>query len=307
MTSIIHAEHLSKWYGQVLALNDVEVEVGSGITALIGPNGAGKSTFLWILTGQLAPSQGKIKVYGESPWRNPALFHRVGFCPETDGIYRNLTGLEFVTLLARLGGWTTSDARKRAKKNLKQVGLAEVMNRRLGTYSKGMRQRVKIAQTLVHNPDLLILDEPLSGLDPLGRHDMLQLFRDLVSAGKDIVISSHVLHEVEAVTSRILLMGRGRILAQGDVREIRALIDKHPHHVRIQSDRLRELARVLIESDDVISVTINPGKNDLVVQTNRPDEFYEKLQGVLVAGGYDVAAIESQDDNLAAVFKYLVE
>ncbi|HUW55757.1 MAG TPA: ABC transporter ATP-binding protein [Planctomycetota bacterium] len=307
MSPVIETRKLSKWYGQVLALNDVSVAAGTGITGLLGPNGAGKSTFLWLLTGQLKPSQGEVRVYGESPWRNPALFRHVGFCPETDGFYRDLTGAEFVTVLARLSGLDRKKARDRAAEVLEVVSLTEAAGRRVGTYSKGMRQRLKLAQALVHEPRLLILDEPLAGMDPIGRRDVLALVRRLAEDGTDVILASHVLHEVESVTSRILLINRGRILAEGDVHEIRALIDKHPHHVEIASDRPRDLARRLLEADDVVSVTVTPDGSGVVVQTTRPDDFYARLPGVLVEGNFDVRSIASPDDNLAAVFRYLVE
>ncbi len=305
--SVLTTEHLSRWYGQVVGLNDVTVSIGPGITALLGPNGAGKSTMLWILTGQLRASQGEARLYGEAPWGNPGLFRRVGFCPETDGFWPNLRGIEFVALLAQLSGVAPGKARDKAAEAIETVGLSPVRDRRVGTYSKGMRQRLKFAQAIAHDPDLLILDEPLGGMDPIGRRDLLRLIRRLADSGKDIVLASHVLHEVEAVTSRILLMNKGRVLAEGDVHEIRALIDRHPHRVRVECDRPRDLARDLVGADDVVSVSIDPSGRALVVQTARPDAFYDRLTGVLVAGGYDVETIESEDDNLAAVFQYLTE
>jgi len=307
LSAVIETRHLGKWYGEVVGVNDVTVTLGSGITGFLGPNGAGKSTLLWLLTGQLRPSQGEVSVYGESPWQNAALFRRVGFCPETEGLYRSLTGREFVMLLARLSGLGRQQARTRADETLEVLGMTEFKNRRIGTYSKGMRQRVKFAQSLVHDPELLILDEPLAGLDPIGRRDMLALIRRLGDAGKDVILASHILHEVESVTSRILLINRGRILAEGDVHEIRALIDRHPHHVKVACDRPRELAKRLIGSNDVISVRIDPDASALSVETARPDAFYSHLMGVLAGSDLDVTAIESPDDNLAAVFEYLME
>ena len=305
--SVIETSQLSRWYGQVLGLNDVTVNVASGITALLGPNGAGKSTLLWILTGQLKPSQGQARLYGGDPWNNPGVLRRVGFCPESDGFWPNLRGIEFVSLLARLSGLEASKSRDAAAEALETVGLAEVKERRVGTYSKGMRQRLKFAQAIAHDPDLLILDEPLGGMDPIGRRDMLRLIRRLAGAGKDVLLASHVLHEVESVTSRILLMNKGRVLAEGDVHEIRALIDRHPHRVRVECDRPRDLARDLVGPADVVRVEFGPDGRSLVVCTARPDDFYARLAGVLVAGGYDVETIESEDDNLAAVFQYLTE
>jgi ABC-2 type transport system ATP-binding protein len=307
LSVVVETKNLSRWYGQVVGLNDVSLSVSPGITALLGPNGAGKSTLLWLMTGQLRPSQGGLRVYGENPWGNPGLFRRVGFCPETDGFYGRLTGFEFVAALGRLSGLPKPKAREKAAETLELVGLSDAKDRRIGAYSKGMRQRVKLAQALVHDPDLLILDEPLSGMDPLGRRDMLRLIRRLGESGKDILLASHVLHEVESVTSRILLINKGRILAEGDVHEIRELIDAHPHHVRIECDRPRELAEKLVASADVVTVTIEPDGKTLVVQTTRPDDFHARLPAVLVEGGFNVEALESEDDNLAAVFKYLTE
>jgi len=307
LNAVIQTDHLSKWYGQVVGLNDVSVNVGSGITGLLGPNGAGKSTFLWLLTGQLTPSQGSVRVYGERPRGNPALFRRIGFCPETDGFYPNLTGREFVEMLSRLSGMSRRGARERTAEVLETAGITEVADRRVGGYSKGMRQRLKLAQALVHRPDLLILDEPLAGMDPLGRRDLLELIRTLGESGKDVIIASHILHEVESVTSRILLIDRGRILAEGDVHEIRALIDRHPHRVQIECNRPRDLARKLLEGDDVVSVQVRPAESKLTVQTTRPDDFYARLPETLLEGDFDVTTIASEDDDLAAVFKYLVE
>ena len=304
--SVIDAVHLSRWYGQVLGLNDVTTSVGPGITALLGPNGAGKSTLLWILTGQLKPSQGDVKVYGECPWGNVHVLRRVGFCPESDGFWPNLRGIEFVTLLARLSGVPAAKARDRAAESIETVGLAEAKDRRVGTYSKGMRQRLKFAQALAHDPDLLILDEPLAGMDPLGRRDMLALIRRLAEGGKDILIASHVLHEVERLTSRILVMNRGRVLADGDVHEIRALIDRHPHSVRVECDRPRDLARDLVGAADIVAVGYGRG-NSLTVRTTAPDAFYDRLADAIIAGGYRVEMIDSEDDNLETVFKYLTE
>jgi len=307
LSSVVETRHLSKWYGQVVGLNDVSVETAGGITGLLGPNGAGKSTYLWLLTGQLRPSQGEVLVYGESPWRNPGLFRRIGFCPETDGFYGGLTGHQFVQVLGRLSGLDRRKVRERAREVLETVGISSVANRRVATYSKGMRQRLKVAQALVHDPEFLILDEPLAGMDPIGRRDILALIRRLAASGKDVLLASHVLEEVESLTSRILLMDRGRVLAEGDVHEIRALIDRHPHRVRITCDRARELARKLLELDDVVSVQVEPDGSTVTVQTTRPDDFYSRLPHVLVEGDFDVRVIESQDDNLAAVFRYLVE
>jgi len=303
---ILTAEHLSKWYGQVIGLNDVTVSVPPGITGLLGPNGAGKSTFMKLITGQLQPSKGSVSVLGEPIWGNPKLFFRIGFCPEQDSFYERMTGLEWVTALVRLNGLNGPEARAAAVRALETVDLMEAANKKIGAYSKGMRQRVKLAQALVHDPELLILDEPLSGMDPLGRRKTMRLIRDWAKQGKSILVSSHILHEIESMTTNILLINNGRILAEGNVHQIRDLIDTHPHTVYIRADNPRGLAREFLARADVISMRFEPGA--VVVETGKPDEFYASLTDLVADGACGpVGEVTSPDDNLQAVFKYLVK
>jgi ABC-2 type transport system ATP-binding protein len=302
---VVAAEHVSKWYGQVIGLNDVTVNVPPGITGLLGPNGAGKSTFMKLITGQLKPSTGSMRVLGEAIWANPGLYRRIGFCPEQDAFYDRMTGLDWVTGLVRLNGYGEKDARDAAHRALTQVDLADVAEKRIGAYSKGMRQRVKLAQALVHDPELLILDEPLSGMDPLGRRRTIRMIRDWARQGRSILVSSHILHEIESMTTNILLINNGRILAEGDVHHIRDLIDEHPHTVYIRADDPRGLAREFLSHADVISLRFEPGA--VVVETGRPDEFYARLTEMVASGACGpVQELTSPDDNLQAVFKYLV-
>ncbi len=305
-TAIVQTEHLSKWYGQVSGLNDVTVSIPRGITGLLGPNGAGKSTFMKLMTGQLKPSQGEVRVLGEPIWRNPAIYFRVGFCPEQDAFYDRMTGLEWVTALVRLNGLDDTAADAAARRALERVDLLDAAGKKIGAYSKGMRQRVKLAQALVHDPELLILDEPLSGMDPLMRRKTIRLIKDWARAGKHIIVSSHILHEIESMTSNILLINNGRILAEGNVHQIRELIDTHPHTVSVRAADPRALARRFLEEDDVLSLKFEPGA--VIVETARPDAFYQRLTTLAASG--DAGPIEevaSPDDNLQAVFRYLVK
>jgi ABC-2 type transport system ATP-binding protein len=302
----VSADHLSKWYGQVIGLNDVSVTVPAGITGLLGPNGAGKSTFMKLVTGQLKPSKGDIRVLGEPIWQNPALYTRIGFCPEQDAFYDRMTGLEWVTALVRLNGMSESDAVQLARRSLEMVELTDAANKKIGAYSKGMRQRVKMAQAIAHDPELLILDEPLSGMDPIARRKTIRMIRDWGRAGKSVIVSSHILHEIESMTANILLINQGRILAEGNVHQIRDLIDEHPHTVYIKADRTRALAQAFLGYDDVLSLKFEEGA--VVVQTGRPDAFYARLTDL--AGSGELGAIHevtSPDDNLQAVFEYLVK
>jgi ABC-2 type transport system ATP-binding protein len=303
---IIAADHLSKWYGQVIGLNDVSVSVPAGITGLLGPNGAGKSTFMKLVTGQLRPSKGAITVLGEPIWNNPALYFRIGFCPEQDSFYERMTGLEWVSALVRLNGVDEREADRLARRALEAVELSDAANKKIGAYSKGMRQRVKMAQALAHDPELLILDEPLSGMDPLARRRTIRLIKDWARAGKSILVSSHILHEIESMTANILLINQGRILAEGNVHQIRDLIDEHPHTVYIKADQPRALAREFLAHDDVLSLRFEEAA--VVVQTGRPDAFYGRLTDMAASGSLGaIHEVTSPDDNLQAVFKYLVK
>jgi ABC-2 type transport system ATP-binding protein len=302
----LRASGLSKWYGQVIGLNDVSVAVAPGVTGLLGPNGAGKSTLLKLATGQLRPSKGTIEVLGGAPWGSPALFRRVGYCPEQDAFYDTMTGAEWVTALLRLSGFDGRAARQKALAALEVMGLVEAAGRRIGGYSKGMRQRAKMAQAIAHDPELLILDEPLAGMDPVGRRLAIQGIRAWGEAGKTVVVSSHVLHEVERMTSDVLLIHNGRILAEGNVRHIRELIDDHPHTIHVRAEAPRRLARHLLDDEGLLSLRFEDGA--LVAQTARPDTFYAHLTALAASGeAGDVEEVTSPDDNLEAVFRYLVK
>jgi len=305
MTPIVTAVHLSKWYGQVSGLNDITVTIPPGITGLLGPNGAGKSTFMKLITGQLRPSQGQLSVMGEPAWGNPDLYRRMGFCPEQDAFYERMTGLEWVTALVRLSGYGEDEARQAARDALAVVDLLPVADRKIGAYSKGMRQRVKLAQALAHQPGLVVLDEPLTGMDPLMRRSTIRAIRQWAKQGRHVIVSSHILHEVEAMTSNILLINNGRIVADGDVHQIRDLLDMHPHTVSLRAAEPRLLARHLLREDGVLSLRLSG--EYLVVETQRPDAFYARVTALAASGeAGTIAAIESTDDNLQAVFRYLV-
>jgi len=303
---IVSAAHLSKWYGQVIGLNDVSVSVPPGITGLLGPNGAGKSTFMKLVTGQLKPSKGSVTVLGEPIWHNPGLYARLGFCPEQDAFYDRMTGLEWVTALVRLNGVGDAQAAAMASRALEQVELTDAANKKIGAYSKGMRQRVKMAQALAHDPEMLILDEPLAGMDPIARRKAIRMIKEWGRAGKSIIVSSHILHEIESMTANILLINQGRILAEGNVHQIRDLIDEHPHTVYIKADQTRALAREFLSQDDVLSLKFED--EAVVVQTGRPDVFYARLTELAASGELGaIHEVTSPDDNLQAVFKYLVK
>lgn len=306
MTPVIEVIEASRWYGQVVGINDVSVALPSGVTGLLGPNGAGKSTLLKLVTGQIRPSTGQVRVLGEPIWDNPPLMARVGFCPEQDAFYDQLTGRRFLEGLLGLHGFTRADCRELATRALEVVAMQEAADRKIASYSKGMRQRIKVAQAIAHDPEVIFLDEPLNGMDPMGRRHTVQLIREWGAAGRTVVVSSHVLHEVEAMTPRILMVNQGRIVAEGDVHEIRALIDEHPHRILIGCDQPRLLAARLMDHEDVLSVRFSAEEGGVEVATARPDRFYSRLPEIAETHGIRVDRIFSQDDNLQAVFDYLV-
>ena len=302
---VIQAEGLTKWYGEVLGLNRFSASFDPGITGLVGPNGAGKSTFLKLVTGQLLPDEGTLHVLEQVPFNNPPLMARLGYCPEHNRVYDYMSGRRFVTTLLRLSGYDREEADRRARESLELVDVAAVMDRPLGGYSKGMRQRTKLAQALAHDPKLLILDEPLNGTDPVGRARMIEVLRGLPAHDVSVIVSSHILFEVERLTDRVVLIHHGKAIASGRIREIRRLIDEHPHTVKVVTPRPRELAAQLAGQDHVAEIGFDG--QPLTIRTRDPERFYTDLPGIVVGAGIPIQAMESPDDNLEAVFRYLVE
>ena len=306
MSAVLRAEKLSKWYGNILGISDINLEIGSGITGLLGPNGAGKSTFLKIAAGQLKPKIGSLTIFGETVFANHRLFQRIGFCPEHDSAYMEMSGWQFILLLARLHGFSGGEAGARAEKALDTVGLLGSKDRAIKGYSFGMRQRLRLASSILHEPEMLMLDEPLRGVDPLWRIKIIKLIKDYGRQGRTVIISSHILPEIEAMTSEIVLIHQGKIFAKGDIHRIRGLIDSHPHQVSIRCPQPRQLAQKLIDSDFVSSVDFDKDGRSLTVKTNQRDLFFTALIGLIAENGLEVEEITSPDDNLQAVFDYLI-
>lgn len=307
MTPVVEFQDVSKWYGNVIGVNKLCVRVGSGVTGLLGPNGAGKSTFLQLATGQLRPSQGAVRVLGERVWNHAALNRRIGLCPEQDAYYEWMTGWDFVFTCARLTGLSRSTARTAAQRTIESVGMTQHQDRAIRGYSKGMRQRIKMAQALVHDPEVLFLDEPLTGTDPVARRELMDIILRLGNLGKSVIVSSHVLYEVQSLTPNIVLLNRGRLVAEGNVRQIRDLIDTHPHHIKLECDDFRTLAARMVAWDDVEGVRVLPGERALMVETRAPDAFYSRLPALSLEDGLAIKSVYSDDDNLESIFKYLVD
>jgi ABC-2 type transport system ATP-binding protein len=299
---------VSKWYGPVIGVNQVTLELRPGVTGLVGSNGAGKSTLMRLIAGHLRPDLGRVEVLGRDAWGAAAKRH-VGYCPEIDSFYEEMSGRGFVEAMARLSGYPGREARRRAGAALERVGMAGPAGRRLRGYSKGMRQRVKLAQALLHDPELLVLDEPLSGIDPVGRADFLALFRELAGQGKCLLVSSHELEELQKLTDHVVVMARGRIAAVGSVAQIRDRLDDHPLTVRVDvaGGRRRELAAALLRLADVAGVEVPEGvEGVLLVRARNPRGFFRGLARLVLEEAYEVGRVQALDESAGAVLGYLL-
>ncbi|MFT7621166.1 MAG: ABC-2 type transport system ATP-binding protein [Myxococcota bacterium] len=298
---------VARWYGNVIALKGITAEIGPGAVGLLGPNGAGKTTLLRLVAGLLRPTDGTVTVLGQTAWGNSEIKRRIGWCPEHDRFYEDMTGHQFVTLMTKLHGFNTLEAQKRSAAVLERVcmPLAEGgATKPIKTYSKGMRQKIKLAQALAHDPDVLILDEPLTGTDPVSRVQISDLCKELGEEGKTVLISSHVLHEVERITRQFVLIERGRMLAQGSVSEIRDLIDQHPHRLELACSDARKLGAALLLLPHVRGVEVSSDRT-LTLRTPEPDACYADIPQVATLAGVTIHKLTSPDNNLEAVFRYL--
>ncbi len=296
---------VSKWYGPVIAVNDVTLSLEPGVTGFVGPNGAGKSTLFKLLTGQLRPSLGDVRIHGMRAWSAAAKSH-VGYCPDVDAFYEEMSGRGFVQTMAKLHGFSPQAAQERAEQVLEQVSMSDRAHRRIGSYSKGMRQRIKLAQALVHDPDMIVLDEPLNGVDPVGRRDFVDLFQQLANDGKTVLISSHILSEMDTLTDRVFFICRGRVLASGSLEQIRDMLNDHPLHVRIKSDQTRALAARTLGLESVRGAQLSAADN-LVLEVERPAEFFKELGSIVLQEKLEIQRMEVMDASTEAIFDYLMQ
>jgi ABC-2 type transport system ATP-binding protein len=301
-------EQVTKWYGAVIGVNQVTLELRGGITGLVGANGAGKSTLLRLATGQLRPDIGRVSVQGIDAWDWRAK-RRVGYCPDIDVFYEEMSGFQFVEAMARLCGYGRSEASMRTEAAIEQVGMTGRCERKLRGYSKGMRQRIKLAQALLHDPDLLVLDEPMSGIDPIGRQDFVELFSDLAAQGKSLLISSHELEELEKLTGHVAIMARGRIAAVGTLTQIRDLLDHHPLAIRIDTPEPRALAAHLLRLSETVAIDFSADSDpagSLVVQARNPRKFFQDFGRLVIEEDVEIRRLESLDESAHAILGYLL-
>ena len=298
----LQLDRVSRWYGNVVAVNDISFALGPGVTGLLGPNGAGKSTLLHLMAGLLAPSAGRVLVHGDAAWRRPEMYRHVGLVPERETVHPYLTGREFARLNAQLQG--IADPKRAADRAIATVDLVAAADRPIGTYSKGMRQRAKLAGALVHDPTVLLLDEPFNGMDPRQRLHMMTLLRSMAADGKTILFSSHILEEVERLADSILVVYAGRLAAAGDFRSIRRLMTDRPHTFTVRSSDDRRLAAALMADASVFGTELGDGR--IAVRTADYAAFTRALPQVALASGVSLFEVAPTDDSLESVFSYLV-
>lgn len=304
--TMIVFEDVSKFYGEVLGVNRVNLQIAPGITSLVGPNGSGKTTLMNLMTGLLRPTQGRISVLGISPNEPEELFRNVGYCSQFDSFPRGATASEFIEFYLSVHGYTNRRSRELAHRALERVSMVEAADRKISAFSKGMRQRVRLAQSIAHDPSVLILDEPLNGLDPMARAEIIRLFRQLADAGMYLVISSHILHEVDMMSDSVVLLQNGYIVAEGEVHGVRDEIAEHPIQILIRCDRPQVLAAQLFEHELTIEARIHDDRRGLFVKTRRPDDFYLLLNKVITEKNLQVESVAPVDDDLNAVYQYLI-
>ena len=303
---LIIFDNVSKFYGEILGVNRVNLQIAPGITSLVGPNGAGKSTLMNLMTGLLRPTRGNITLLGIPTDQPERLFRKVGYCTQFDSFPRGLTGREFLTVFLLVHGFDRKRASELAQVALERVNLAEAGDRKVAAYSKGMRQRIRLAQAIAHEPVVLILDEPLNGLDPMVRAETIALFRKLASEGLHLIISSHILHEVDMMSDRVVLLNNGYIVAEGNIHGVRDEMEEHPMQILIRCDQPAKLAAYVFAQDHVVEARLHDDKGGLFVKTRDADGFYLMLNRAVAAGEVNIESVAPVDDDLSAVYQYLI-
>jgi ABC-2 type transport system ATP-binding protein len=299
-------ENVSKFYGEVLGVNRVHLAIEPGITSLVGPNGAGKTTLMNLMTGLLRPTKGVIRVLGISPSDAEQFYKNIGYCSQFDAFPKGLSGFQFLRSMLAVHGMDRRNAEELAWKVIERVGMADAANRRIAGYSKGMRQRIKLALAIAHDPRVLVLDEPLNGLDPMARADISALFSSLAASGMHVVISSHILHEVDTLSDRIIMMSNGYVVAEGDIQGVRSEMEEHPIQILVRCDKPAVLAAHVFAQDSVVEVKIQPDGQGLLVSTRNADRFYTLLNKIVLDNRIGVEAVAPADENVHSVYQYLI-
>jgi ABC-2 type transport system ATP-binding protein len=303
---LIIFDNVSKFYGEILGVNRVNLQIAPGITSLVGPNGAGKSTLMNLMTGLLRPTRGSISLLGIPTDQPEQLFRKVGYCTQFDSFPRGLTGREFINSFLSVHGFDRKRSNELSQVALERVNLVDAADRKVAAYSKGMRQRIRLAQSIAHEPSVLILDEPLNGLDPMVRAETIALFRKLASEGQHLIISSHILHEVDMMSDRVVLLNNGYIVAEGNVHGVRDEMEEHPMQILIRCDQPEKLAAYIFQKNHVVEARLHDDRRGLFVKTRDADRFYLMLNRAVAEGEVTIETVAPVDDDLSAVYQYLI-
>jgi ABC-2 type transport system ATP-binding protein len=303
--SLIVFDNVSRFYGEVLGVNRVSLSIPPGITSLVGPNGSGKTTLMNLMTALVRPTRGSIKILGVEPDQPEKLFRILGYATQFDSFPRGLTGYQLLYSFLRLFGTSHAECEKQAWKAIQRVNLVEAAHRKVASYSKGMRQRIKLAQALAHDARVLVLDEPLNGLDPLVRAETIALFRELANEGRHVIVSSHILHEVDMISDQVILLSNGYVVAEGKIAGVRGEISDHPMQVLIRCNRPSALAAKVFEQDSVVEARVHADGGGLLIKTRDADRFY-KLLNHIALNGIEIESVAPADDNVNSVYEYLI-
>jgi ABC-2 type transport system ATP-binding protein len=304
--NLIIFEDVSKFYGEILGVNRVNLKIGPGITSLVGPNGSGKTTLMNLMTGLLQPTRGRISVLGSSPSHPEDMFGKVGYCSQFDSFPRGATGREFLRSYLLVHGCSRKEADELTVKALECVGLMDAADRKVAAYSKGMRQKARLAQSIAHNPRALVLDEPLNGLDPMARAEVIGLFRSLAREGLHLIISSHILHEVDMMSDCVILISNGYVIAEGNVHGVREEIEERPAEILIRCDHPSQLASKVFALDSVVEARVHKDRHGLFVKTKDADKFYLTFNKLVLENDWAIESVAPADDDLNAVYQYLI-
>jgi ABC-2 type transport system ATP-binding protein len=306
MTDRIMFEDVSRFYGEILGINHVNLSIPPGVTSLVGPNGSGKTTLMNLMTGLIQPTQGRIRVLGIPPTHPDQLFLKTGYCTQFDAFPRGFTGYEFIYSYLRVHGKAHKEADRLAWQALEQVSMTEAANRNVAAYSKGMRQRIKLAQAVAHNPRVLVLDEPLNGLDPMARAETIALFREWAEEGRHVIVSSHILHEVDRISDQVILLSHGYVVAEGEIQGVRSEVKEHPMQILVRCDRPGTLAARLFEQDHVVEAAIQEDGKSLSIRSRDADRLYLLLNRVVLEAGLEVESVAPGDEDVNSVYQYLI-
>lgn len=306
INSNIVFENVSKFYGEVLGVNNVSLSLPPGVTSLVGPNGSGKTTLMNLVTGLVRPTQGRVSVLGLTPDEPEEFFRHVGYCTQFDSFPKGVTGFEFINQSLRLRGLTSAEAARLTSEAIERVNLNEAAHRRVAGYSKGMRQRIRLAQSIAHHPTVLVLDEPLNGLDPMARSESIALFEALGKQGMHVVISSHVLHEVDKISDQVVLMSYGYVVAEGQIHGVRTEVKEHPMQILVRCEKPGLLAARLFLQDHVVEAKLNNDGKGVLIRTKDADQFYQLLNKIIAEEDFAVDTVAPNDDDVNSVYQYLI-